>query len=164
MSEQSEQLSKEEILAKIRSEHELLTTSSEGIATERYLQPGIEGNWTLKDVLAHITAWEQRMIEWLADAKSGEVPPIPQTWDEVHALNAESYEKMKNQPLSQIQDKFQRSFVETVLAVESTSPEMLETPNYFEWRDGALWPMVAHNTFYHYKEHREAIQKWNHEG
>ena len=50
------------------------------------LEPGIEGNRSVKDIVAHMTAWEQRMIQWLDESAAGLAPQRPapgMTWDDL---------------------------------------------------------------------------------
>ncbi len=39
--------------------------------------PGAMGDWTFKDVVAHLTTWRQRSIALLATAQRDELPPPP---------------------------------------------------------------------------------------
>ena len=56
---------------------------------------------------------------------------------------------------------FQNSFQKTLKAVQALTEQDLIDPQRFEWREGdPLWHMVAANTWWHYKEHRETISRW----
>jgi hypothetical protein len=45
--------------------------------------------------------------------------------------------------------------------VNALSEAELTDPQHFAWREGdPLWHMVAANTWWHYKEHRETISAW----
>ena len=84
---------------------------------------------------------------------------FPTTWDEVHAMNAEAYEDDKKKPLAQVKEEFSRSYPEAFEMVKSIPAEMLDDPDYFEWRKTPFWVMAAANTFWHYKEHHEDLEK-----
>jgi hypothetical protein len=41
------------------------------------MQPGIVGEWSAKDVLAHLTEWEQMVLGWYHAGLAGETPALP---------------------------------------------------------------------------------------
>src|SRR5437763_13638609 len=67
------QTNKTELLHKIREARAPLDTLLPQLSEEQMLQPGVEGKGSVKDLLAHITAWEQRLGRRLeADRHTGE--------------------------------------------------------------------------------------------
>lgn len=161
MGEQIEQLTKAELLDAIRAGRKQLEAALAQLNESQMTQPGVESNWSVKDVLAHIVAWEQRMVLWVGQALRGEVPAIPATWDEVHRLNEQSYWENRDRPLSEVLAEFQRSYPEALAVVEAAPEEDLMNPERFGWREGVpLARVVAANTWWHYAEHIESIQAW----
>jgi hypothetical protein len=68
-------------------------------------EPGIVGEWSVKDVLAHLYEWEQMVLRWLAAGKRGETPEVPAEgykWNQLPALNEEIWLKYKDLPLDEI--------------------------------------------------------------
>ncbi len=49
------------------------------VGDDRMTIVGVVGDWSIKDIVAHITAWEQRPVEWLAAARRGD-KPTPAPW------------------------------------------------------------------------------------
>jgi hypothetical protein len=164
MSEQMEPISKEEMLSAIRAERKSLEGTLAQLSPGQMLQPGVEGVWSVKDILAHIVAWEQRMIRWVREAVRGEVPqmlPPGMTWDDIDEWNEQIYEENRDLALEEVLAALQRSHQEALDVVESTTEEDLVDPTRFDWREGRpLWPIVAANTWWHYKEHNESIRAW----
>lgn len=151
--------SKAELLAAIREERAALEESVEALDEGQMLDPVFEGGWSVKDTLAHITAWEQLMIGWVEKSLRGEVPERPVTGDDwVDRLNARLYEENRDKPLDEVQEAFAASYQDALALVERLEEDDLFDPERFPWRDGSpLWQMVAANTNWHYKDHREAI-------
>ncbi len=164
MSEQFGPMPKPEILQNIRQERAHLEATLSRVSAEDMETPGVEGEWSIKDILAHIVAWEQRMIGWLQEAAAGLVPQMPEpgmTWDDLDLLNQQTYEENKARPLAEVQADFESSFQQAVQTVESIEEADLSQAERFPWRAGRpLWVMVAANTWWHYKEHGERIQAW----
>jgi hypothetical protein len=159
-----EQMTKTKILEMIQSEQEALKRTLARLSAEQMTQPGVESNWSVKDILVHITDWERRMVQWIEASVRGEVPERPapgMTWDDLDRLNEQTYMLNRDKPLGEVQAEFDRSYQRSLRAVEALSEADLIDPYRFEWREGdPLWHMVAANTWWHYKEHRETISDW----
>lgn len=151
--------SKAELLAAIRAEREALEAALDGIDGGQMLEPVFDGGWSVKDTLAHITAWEQLMIGWVEESLRGEVPQRPVSGDDwVDQLNARLYSENRTKSLAEVQEAFSDSYRRALELVERMDEDDLFDPERFPWREGSpLWQMVAANTNWHYKDHREAI-------
>jgi hypothetical protein len=86
------------------------------------------------------------------------------TWDDLDEVNREIYNENKEKPLEAVLDAFKRSYQEAFEISQGLSEADLFAVDKFPWRKGdPLWHMVAANTWWHYKDHSEAIQVWLHE-
>lgn len=159
-----EQMTKEKLLKEIRLERQRLEKTLERISAKQMITPGVVGDWTVKDLLAHITVWEQRMILWLEQTTREEVPemlPPGMTWDDLDQWNEETYQKHRQRALDEVLADFKLSYPQALSAVQKIPEEELIDPEHYPWREGRpLWVMVAANTFWHYKEHEETISAW----
>ncbi len=66
-----------EILAASRQEHDALEQLLAPLTPGQMMQPGIVGEWSAKDVLAHLTEWEQMVLGWYHAGQAGETPALP---------------------------------------------------------------------------------------
>jgi hypothetical protein len=159
-----EQITKIKILESIHSEHEALDIMLKQLTDAQMTQSGVENNWSVKDILAHITDWEKRMVQWIEESLQGQTPEQPapgMTWDDLDKLNEQTYLANKDRPLSAVLTEFDDSYQQSLKVVEALTEEELLDPNRFEWRGGKpLWYMIAANTWEHYQEHRETISNW----
>jgi hypothetical protein len=164
MSERVEQISKPELLKRIYSQRKCLEDSLALLSNEQLVQPGVEGEWSVKDILAHMTAWEKRMIRWVGETLRGQVPEMPakgMTWDDLDQLNERTYLENRDRPLAEVLADFHHSYQEVLAVVEAIPEEDMVDPNRFEWRAGTpLWKMLAANTWWHYRMHDETIRSW----
>jgi len=159
MSDESEKMTKSQLLESIREEHSLLEMTLARLTHDQMLLPGVEGVWSIKDVLAHISAWERRMISWTGSHLRGEEPAVPLPWD-VDRMNAETYAQVKDKPLADVLEEFRESYWDSLSLAESISEEQYQTNYADTWPMGPLWTGIAANMNWHYKEHRMDIQKW----
>jgi hypothetical protein len=132
------------------------------IPQERMLETGVESNWSVKDILAHIAAWELKMSQVFAELQQSDAPPDWPTTDEaVDALNANFYETNRDKPLAQVIADFDAAYPQALAATKAMSEGDLFDPRRFAWREGRpLWWMVAGNTFGHYGDHIPNIETW----
>ncbi|MDP2975437.1 MAG: ClbS/DfsB family four-helix bundle protein, partial [Anaerolineales bacterium] len=143
----------------IRVERKTLEETIARLSESQMRVPGASGEWTVKDVLAHISAWEGWMVRWTDMHLRGEAPDVPLPWD-VERMNAGTYARHKDKPLPAVMEEFHVSYRDALALVHSLSEEQLQTENTDTWPMGPLWTGVAANTHWHYKEHRESIEAW----
>lgn len=159
-----EQMTKEKLLKEIKFERQRLEKTLERISAQQMITPGVVGDWTVKDLLAHITVWEKRMVHWLEQTIRDEVPemlPPGMTWDDLDQWNEETYQKHRHRALDEVLSDFEFSYHKALSSVQEITEEDLVDPQRFPWREGRpLWIMVAANTSWHYKEHEETITAW----
>lgn len=160
---EEQDLNPEKMMGLILAEHAAFNETLENLGID-WEQPGVLDDWSVKDLLAHITAWEERLLEWTAASLRGETPERPapgMTWDDLDRLNAQTYQANKDRPLADVRADYQACFERVCAALEKLDPADLFDPARFPWRAGEpLWHMVAANTWWHYREHREALQAW----
>lgn len=163
MSERFETITKPELLEHIRSERKDLEAALARLSPAQYLQPGLESGWSVKDILAHLTAWEENMQRWTAQTLQGEQPDRPAQFTDavIQQMNQQLYLENREKDLADVLAGFRDTHPQTLAMLAGISEEDLVDPQRFPSRQGLpLWLMVAANTWWHYKEHRETIQTW----
>jgi hypothetical protein len=159
-----EQMTKARLLEEIRAERARLEALLAGIDEGQMLLPGVNGRWSVKDVLAHIVVWEERMIHWLGENARGETPqmlPPGMTWDDIDQMNEQTYLEHRNRPLAEVQSAFRASYPQAVQAVEAVPEADLIEAGRFAWfGNDPLWHLVAANTSWHYAQHAKAVRAW----
>lgn len=159
-----DKMTRTRLLEEIQTEHQRLEESLALVSKEQMLLPGVIEDWTVKDLLAHITVWEQRMIRWLGAAMRGGVPqmlPDGMTWDDLDEWNEQTYQEHVDRSLEDVLTEFELSYPQALEAAREVPERDLIDPHRFEWREGEpLWVMVAANTSWHYTEHEQSIRAW----
>ncbi len=61
-----------DLIATMRSERAKWRALIGSVCESVALEPGVVGEWSLKDVVAHVTAYERGLVEWLAAASRGQ--------------------------------------------------------------------------------------------
>jgi uncharacterized protein (TIGR03083 family) len=155
--------SKSQLLEAIRKERDALEAFLEGLATEEMLQPGIVGQWSVKDVLAHLVEWEQMFLGWYRTGLQGQLPDLPAkgfNWRQLPALNEQIYQRHRDQSLTDVLKQFTASHQELVRTLQAMSEQELCTPDQFAWtKPHPLMTYILPNTSSHYRWAKTVLHK-----
>ncbi len=156
--------SKEELLDMISSERETFDKLLSTIPQSKLSMSGVEAEWSIKDILAHIVFWETLMVRWLEEAQNSVEPqilPPGKTWDDLDEINQDAFLENRDRDLEEVLASYQDHYPQVFRSGEDAPVDVLMDADKYAWREGTpIWEMVAANTCWHYKEHHEAISKW----
>jgi hypothetical protein len=114
-------MKKSELLNWLQAEYRQWEAFLDHIGPERMDQPGVAGHWSIKDIVAHLTDWQPRLIARLQAAQRGEPEPPPpwpahlQTDDDI---NAWIYEANRGRSVREVLDESQRVFQQLLAVIE----------------------------------------------
>ena len=154
--------SKQELLDSIQHSNQVLTKKYSGLSPKQMVWPGSMGEWSVKDILAHLVDWEQRFIQWYQAGRKGETPETPAlgyTWRELPRLNQLGYEMHKDDSLEDVMEQSQTSYQEIYHLVEGMAEEEIFEVGYYAWTGTSpLLHWIAANTSSHYAWARRNIR------
>ena len=137
------------------------------VGEARMTEPGPMGEWTFKDLVAHLTAWQQYDQAPLEQALGGERPAPP--WpahlnphQDQDQINQFVYEATRDLSVSEVLQEARRTWDRLEEGVATLPEAALVDPHYFPWMNGeALGPTVLHHVFAHYPQDHEAdVRAW----
>jgi hypothetical protein len=157
--------SRRELIEKIEREHGAFLDLAASIPRARYQEEGVWGDaWTVKDLLAHLTEWEQMFLSWYRAGLGGEDPDLPAPgfkWNQTPELNRAIWRKHHAQPVKRVLADFEVSYREILSVARDFSPEELLTPGYFAWtKQTPLSTYLAANTSSHYHTATKYLKRW----
>jgi hypothetical protein len=91
-------------------------------------QPGVVGEWSAKDVLAHVAHWQELHMGWWAAAQAGETPEVPApgiTWKELDKLNQQIFLAHRDQASEDVLWYLRETFRRFMAVIEATAEEDL---------------------------------------
>ena len=157
-------MDKTELLAMIQSDREQLDGILATLSAEQMCQATLEHDWSVKDVLAHIAAWERRCVGWIQAGFRSEKPDKPEAGyiqEDINKLNEKTFQENRNRSLDDVQSDYRQSYQQILAQVHALSEDDITNPQRFTWTKGrTLVPYIAANTYEHYQEHIEQIQRW----
>jgi hypothetical protein len=97
-------MTKQELVAIAEASWRRLDTTVAGLDEAAMTEPGVVGAWSIKDILGHVTAWDQMVVQHLECWRRGEEPPR-RDWASADDYNAREAAKRQGWPLAQILDE-----------------------------------------------------------
>lgn len=156
---------KSRALARIDTEAEewsKIVAAAEG----RLEAPGVTGNWSLKDVAAHLNGWRIHSLATLEAEHRGESPPPP-PWPEDFATDDEIndwiYRGNKDRPAADVLQDWEQAGRRLRSLVALLSDEELADAHRFPSLEGSSLgeSVVSGDFFDHFHgEHRAEIVRW----
>ncbi len=147
-------MKRQQVLAKLEIAWAAFLDSYAGMSDAQMLQPGVMESWSVRDLIAHVTWWEEEALKHLPGILQGIRPPrYSVVYGGIDAFNARMTEQKHGLGLAEVQ----RQAFEThqrLLAYLNTVPEeqfASDTP--FRRR-------LRLDTYHHYPIHTAAIRAW----
>jgi hypothetical protein len=155
-------MNKKELNDALRSSREEFMQTVEGLSEHDLQEPGVVNEWSVKDILFHLTMWEAEQVKLLWQASQDQTPTTVHFSDEsVDEINAGWTPQAKNRTLEQVWNDFHNVRKQTMRRLNNFRDDELTDPMRFSWLNGQpLWVWIAEDTFRHDKEHAEQIQAW----
>ena len=125
-----------------------------GLSETDLLEPGVTGTWSVRDIIAHVTTWEEEALEHLPAVLAGRRPPRYSTrYGGIDAFNALMTAKKAGLPLAEVfrqQEEVHRRVLEVI---ERAPEDQLVSETRFRRR-------IRLDTYGHYPRHTRAILAW----
>jgi uncharacterized protein (TIGR03083 family) len=156
-------MDKREFIANIRAEREKLDAVLAHIQPADILRPGVAGEWSVKDVLAHLAMWNSRAVTLLFQAERGAKLQLPQSsapdWADV---NASDYASQKDRPLERVLADYHGAHAQLVKRLEGWHDEamLFDQRRFPQLKGSSLADFVWGDSGEHDAEHREQIEAW----
>jgi hypothetical protein len=113
-----------------------------------WLQRGAAGDWSLKDVWAHIAAWMNKTRGVMPQLLNGVQVPA-----QIQAFNQEQYLKNRNTSLDVVRRRIARERKQTLaLIAKIPGEQLIKNKRVYSW--------ASFSTFNHYHEHIPALKKF----
>ena len=143
---------KAQLLDEIRRTHGELAAVLAPLTEAQMTQPGVNGEWSVKDILAHVTWWEGHMLRTLRTGRE-ELGPEGSNPDILtQQKNAEVFAANRDRPLVEVRAEFEALYREVLATLDVLPAEALAQDETYE--------AIGWDTFKHYPEHAATIREW----
>jgi hypothetical protein len=144
------------LLATISAGRVRLDSTLDGLSDETMLDR-IDEAWTRKDVIAHLEAWERRVVANLVTLRGGGAPDGSVETDD---LNGRLFTLNRARSLDDVLAGERDAYRSVLTAIDGATDEELFDGDHFGWTEGdpfADW--FRGNTDEHYQEHLEQLTR-----
>jgi hypothetical protein len=156
------------ILAALREQfngwEELLASLSE----EQITSPHFDFGWSIKDVMAHLWAWQQISIARMEGGLQDREPELPkwivetiENWEEdSDRVNALTFETQHNKPWSETYQNWRNGFLRFLELGNKISERDLLDGDRYAWLKGYSLAFILVASYDHHQEHLEILTRW----
>jgi hypothetical protein len=124
-----------------------------GLAAAQLSVPGANGDWAVKDILAHVTTWEEETLQYLPLIVAGGTPPRYASYGGLDAFNA--------QKMAQKRDLAPAEVLRQLDAVHARLRDYVQSvPEEHFTRETRFRHRLRLDTYSHYPEHARMIREW----
>lgn len=145
-------MNKTELLEQACAAHGTLMQALDGLTDEQALRTGLTSQWSVKDTLAHITAWLIYGTEQLRSIEQGTW--TPQKWDQeaIDRFNAEATEKWRDHTMADVHAAFASAYNQMEQMIWSLPDDIVESSVTFK--------LVRAVVLKHLPHHAAQIEAW----
>jgi hypothetical protein len=159
-------MNKSELLNWLQENYQQWEVFLDQIGPMRMDQPGVNGDWSMKDIVAHLTGWNSWLVVRLQAAGRGEPEPPPpwpahiQTEDEI---NAWIYESNRGRSAREVLDETHQVFQQLLAVIDSLPDdvriEFIEPKFYLVWLGNERFPVGEFFDHFH-DDHEPDVRAW----
>jgi len=125
-----------------------------GLSDAQMTEPGVTGDWSAKDILAHVTTWEEEALKYLPlIIKGGRPPRYSVMYGGINAFNAQMTEQKRRLPLAVILKQLDETHRRLIDYIHGAPEDQFTRETRFRRR-------LRLDTYSHYPKHARAIRQW----
>jgi hypothetical protein len=162
---------KEHILTALVEQFDRWEALLANLDEEEITAPHFDHNWSIKDVVAHLWAWQQTSVARMEAGAHNREPEFPKWVTELHGdweenadqTNAWIYAAYHKMPWSEVYQNWREGFLQFLeLGKPILERDLLDGDRY-PWLKGYSLGFVLVASYDHHQEHLEKLLAWLHE-
>lgn len=147
-------MKKSQLIARLEKSWTDFQDSFKGLSEEQLLSPGVTGGWSVKDIIAHVSWWEEESLKHLPEILQGIQPQrYSVLYGGIDAFNALMTEKWRVVTLAEVRKRADETHHRLIKYLQSIPEE------YFT-RESSFRRRLRLDTYSHYPIHTRAILAW----
>ena len=147
-------MNREQLLKRLDASWVAFKQSFAGLSDSRLIEPGVAGDWSVKDNLAHVTWWEEEALKHLPLIIAGGRPPrYSVAYGGIDAFNALMADEKRNVSLSEVLRQLDQTHRRLIDYIQSVPEEQFTRETRFRRR-------LRLDTYSHYPIHTASIREW----
>lgn len=145
-------MKKTELLERVRAAREEMGRALEGLSEEDATRPGLNQNWSVRDALAHVVAWELEGARAVEGLRAGTYAPRPFDKETINSFNEQAVSERRGRSFAEVRAEFEEAHARITGVLESLPEEIEERTPLYKFAEGV--------TFKHLSHHAAQIEEW----
>jgi hypothetical protein len=137
------------------------------LSEEQIVTPNFDLDWSIKDVIAHLWAWQQISSARMESGTQDREPEYPtwivgiENWEEnADQVNAVTFERNSTKPWSEVYQNWRNGFLQFLeLGHRIFERDLLDGDRY-SWLHGYSLAFILVASYDHHQEHLEKLIDW----
>src|SRR6266700_1231869 len=146
-------MDKQQLLKQLEKAWAAIKESYAGLSDSQLTESGVMGNWSVKDILAHVTTWEEEALKYLPLIITGGRPPRYTRYGGIDAFIAQRTQRNRGLPLPVVWSQLDETHRRLIDYIRSVPEEHFTRETRFRHR-------LRLDTYSHYPKHAKAIREW----
>jgi hypothetical protein len=147
-------MDRSQLLKRLEKAWETLEASYVGLSDAEMMEPGVTDTWSVRDIIAHVTWWEEEALTHLPLILAGGKPPrYSVTYGGIDAFNALMTEQKRNLLLSEVLRQRNDTHRRLIDLIQTVPEDQFIRETRFRRR-------LRLDTYSHYLKHAEGIRSW----
>lgn len=147
-------MDRQQLLQRLDKAWTALKDSYAGLSDAQLAQPGVVGDWSVRDILVHITTWEEEALKHLPQLLQGGRPPrYSEQYGGIDAFNALMMEQRRGLTLDAVLRQLDATHNRLVAYLHELPEALFAEETRFRRR-------LRLDTYSHYPLHSKAILAW----
>jgi len=145
-------MKKTELLERVRGAHGEMLRALEGLTEEEATRVGLNPNWSVRDALSHVVAWELEGARSIKAIGEGTYQPRPFDKEAIDTFNDSAVEERRSRTFAEVRAEFDDAHREMTEVLETLPDEIEERTPTYKFAEGV--------TFRHLSQHAAQIAEW----
>jgi hypothetical protein len=147
-------MNRQQLLKQLNQAWTAFTEAYAGLSEMQLTEPGVTGDWSVKDLLGHVTTWEEEALKYLPlILKGGKPPRYSVTYGGLDAFNAQMTAQKQSLTLTEVLRQLEETHRQLIDYIQ-TVPEAAFT------RETPFRRRLRLDTYSHYPIHTRMIREW----
>ena len=134
-----------ELQERVRESHGGLVEALEGLSEEDATRVGLTEQWSIKDALSHIAAWEIEVARIVKEIQAGTWKPQRMNQEMIDEFNRRAVEDRHGRSFPQVREEFDAAHAEMERIIDSLPEEVDESSPAYRYIEAVTFKHFAHH-------------------
>ena len=147
-------MDRSQLLKRLDRAWETFKAAYAGLSDSELMEPGVTGVWSVRDIIAHVTWWEEEALTHLPlILDGGQLPRYSVSYGGIDAFNAQTTEQKRHLSLAEVLRQRDNTHRRLIDFLQRAPDDQFIRETRFRHR-------LRLDTYSHYPKHAQAIQEW----